>query len=141
MVLFIRQRVFGSRDHKLQSSSRIYIRTFIVFAINKWYYTNLARINFDEDKTKYILFSKEINLPELNITYNNNRIKQFHIVEYLGCYLEVSLGGEGLAIKSLKKISAKLQILYRQNEFLNPKSRLLCNFLMQPHFDYAWVSW
>ena len=71
------------------------------------------------------------------MTYNNNRIKQFHIVEYLGCYLEVSLGGEGLAIKSLKKISAKLQFLYRQNEFLNPKCRLLCNFLMQPHFDYA----
>ena len=29
---------------------------------------------------------------------------------------------------------------YRQNEFLNPKLlRLLCNFLIQPHFDYACV--
>ena len=26
----------------------------------------------------------EKNLPELNITYDSNRIKQYHVVEYLG---------------------------------------------------------
>ena len=47
-----------------------------------------------------------------------------------------------MAMKSLKKINAKLQFLYRQNEFLNPKlCRLLCNSLIQPHFEYACVSW
>ena len=31
---------------------------------------------------------------------------------------------------------------YRQNEFLNPKlHRLLSNSLIQPHFDYACISW
>ena len=46
-----------------------------------------------------------------------------------------------MAMKSLKKIKAKLQFLYRQNEFLNLKlPRLLCNCLFQPHFDYAYIS-
>ena len=39
--------------------------------------------------------------------------------------------------QSLKKVNAKLQFLYRQNEFLNPKLRRL----IQAHFDYACVSW
>ena len=47
-----------------------------------------------------------------------------------------------MAMKYLKKIKAKFQFLYRQNKFLNPKLyRLLCNSLIQPHFDYACVSW
>ena len=47
-----------------------------------------------------------------------------------------------MAMKSLRKINTKLQFLYRQNEFLNPKlRRLLCNSLIQPHFDYAFISW
>ena len=45
-------------------------------------------------------------------------------------------------MKSLKKISAKLQFIYRQNEFLNQKLHtLLCHSLIQPHFDYGCVSW
>ena len=36
------------------------------------------KVHFDEDKTKCIL-------PELDITYDDSRIKQSHKVEYLGC--------------------------------------------------------
>ena len=47
-----------------------------------------------------------------------------------------------MTTKSLKKINAKLQFLYRQNEFLDLKlRRLLCNSLIQPQFDYECVSW
>ena len=47
-----------------------------------------------------------------------------------------------MAMKSLREINTKLQFLYRQNDFLNPKSRrLLCNSLIQPYFDYACISW
>ena len=47
-----------------------------------------------------------------------------------------------MAVKSLKKINAELQYLYRQNEFLNPElHRLWCNSLIQSHFDYECVSW
>ena len=101
---------------------------------------NKLPIDFDEDETKCILFSKEQNLLELNITYNNNIIKQFHVVECLGYYLDATLCEESMEMKSLKKIKRKLQFLHGQNEFLNPNlHRLLCNSLIQPHFDYACI--
>ena len=49
-------------------------------------------------------FSVWKNLLELNIIYNNDRIKQCHIVEYLGFYLEANLGEKSMTRKSLKKI-------------------------------------
>ena len=45
-------------------------------------------------------------------------------------------------IQNLKKINAKLQLSYRKTEFLRSKlRRLLSNSLIQPHFDYACISW
>ena len=106
----------------------------------EWFVDNKLSIHFGEDKTKCIIFSKEKNLSGLNITYENNRIKQFHIVEYLGCYLDANLSGESMTVKSPKKINAKLRFLYRQNEFLNPKlRRLLCNSFIQPYFDLCFL--
>ena len=61
--------------------------------------------------------------------------KQFHIVQYLDCYLaeymETDLSEDSIAKKSLKKISTRIQFLYKQRfEFLNPKlHRLLCSWL------------
>ena len=52
----------------------------------KWFVDNKLSIHFGEDKTKCI-FSKEKNVPGLNKTHENNRIKQFNIVEYLGCLI------------------------------------------------------
>ena len=47
-----------------------------------------------------------------------------------------------MAMKSLRKVNTKLQLFYRQDDFLNPElRRLLRNSLIQPHFDYACISW
>ena len=173
---FIRLCVFESRDHKPSNSSRIYIRTFIVFGIYrlhsivpvkqsevpvcrrhahfyqhkdfkeidyglskeisnvcKWFVDKKLSVHFGEDKIKYIFFSRQKDLPELNKTYNNNRIQKIHITEYRGCYLDAILSGESIAVKYLKRIITQLQFFYRQNKFLNPKlHRLLCNSAVQP---------
>ena len=42
------------------------------------------------DKTKGILFSRG-KTPELNITYDSNRIKQYNVLEYFGCCLDANL--------------------------------------------------
>ena len=79
-------------------------------------------------------FQSGKNLPELNITCNNNKI---NIVKYLRCYLDANLNGESTTMKLLKQISAKLQFFYEQDEFLNQSlHRFLSNSLIQPHFDY-----
>lgn len=59
-----------------------------------WFVDNKLSIHFCEDKkTKHILFSREKSLQELKLTYDNNRIKQYHIVEYLGSCLDANLSG------------------------------------------------
>ena len=75
-------------------------------------------------------------------TVYGHSIKQHETVEYLGCQLDSKLSGEAMASKVLKKINAKLKFLYRQNRYLTPAyRRLLCNALVQPHFDYGSSSW
>lgn len=47
-----------------------------------------------------------------------------------------------MALNVLSKINSKLKFLYRMNTFLTPTLiRLLCNALIQPHFDYACSAW
>ena len=47
-----------------------------------------------------------------------------------------------MASKVLKKINGNLKFLYRQSRYLTPACRrLLCNALIQPHFDYECSSW
>ena len=47
-----------------------------------------------------------------------------------------------MALSVLNKVNAKLKFLYRKNKFLTPAlRRLLCNALIQPHFDYACPAW
>ena len=43
-----------------------------------------------------------------------------------------------MPLKVINKISGKLKFLYRKNRFLSPElRRMLCNALIQQHFDYA----
>ena len=47
-----------------------------------------------------------------------------------------------MAIQVIGKINSRLKFLYRKNRFLTPElRRLLCNALIQPHFDYASSAW
>ena len=45
-------------------------------------------------------------------------------------------------INTIKKMNQKLKLLCRKNRFLTPElRRLLCNAIIQPHFDYACSAW
>ena len=106
---------------------------------------NKLRIHFGEDKTKSILFTtknKNKRVGNLNIKYNNINIKQYSRVTYLGCILDETLSGESMALHVLNKLNTRLKFLYRKNELLSkPMRRLLCNALIQSHFDYACSAW
>ena len=106
---------------------------------------NKLSIHFGEDKTKSILFAplnKCKKLCKLNISYGSLKIKQYSEVSYLGCILDESLSGESVALNVVSEIDTRLQFLDRQNKFLSPQlRRLLCNALIQPHFDYACSVW
>ena len=65
-------------------------------------------MHWAEDKTKHILFKKgKKQYPALNITKNENKIKQYSAVECLGCLLDENISGESMATRAFKKINGK----------------------------------
>ena len=110
-------------------------------SVCNWFVDNKLSIHFGEDKTKCILFGTKKRLKKdnnLNIRYGTVHIKQYHTVSYLGCVLDENLSGEPMALQIIKKIKTRLRFLYRKNRFLShPLRRLLCNAIIQPHFDYG----
>ena len=110
-----------------------------------WFLDNKLSIHFGEEKTKSIIFAnkrKVKKLERLDITYKDIKIKQYSNVKYLGCILDETLNGESMALHVLNKVNSKIKFLYRKNKFLSPAlRRLLCNAIIQPHFDYACLAW
>ena len=79
---------------------------------------------------------------KLNMPHKNIEIKQHSQVTCFGCILDETLSGEPMALKALNKINGKIKFLYHKNKFLTPTlRRMLCNALIQPHFDYACSVW
>ena len=110
-----------------------------------WFVDNKLSIHFGGDKTKSILFASKRKIKsgrELNVKYKNIKIKQHSQVSYLASVLDETLSEEPMALKTLNKIDGKLKFLYRKNKFLTPTlRRMLCNAIIQPHFDYAYSAW
>ena len=70
-----------------------------------------------------------------SVSCGDYSLKQHDTVEY-------NISDESVARRVLKKINAKLNFLWRQSNYLNYSSRrLLCNALMQLHFDFGCRSW
>ena len=106
-------------------------------SLREWFIDNELSVHFGEDKTKSILYARSKTPAKLDISFQDHHIKQYNCVEYLRCFLDYNLNGETMARKVLNKINVKLKFLYRQATFLNPTcKRLLCNALIQPHFNY-----
>ena len=56
--------------------------------------------------------------------------------------LDEKMSRETMALPVVNKINNKLKFLCRENRFLTPTlRRLLCNALIQPHFNYACSAW
>ena len=113
--------------------------------ICEWFVDNRLSIHFGEDKTKSILFASKCKIkkvPKLKINYKNIQIKQHSKVTYLGCILDETMSGESMAVKVIDKINSRLKFLHRKIKSLTPAlHKLLCNALIQPHFDYASSAW
>ena len=113
-------------------------------ALCDWFIDNKLSIHLGEEKTKSILFSGKQRPTNdiLTIKHQDITLKQYKIVTYLGCLLDEKNSGESMALEVIKKINGKLKFLWRKQKFLNPcLRRLLCNALIQPHFDFAVSSW
>ena len=99
----------------------------------------------EKKKTKSILFGTKQQLKnqrDLVLRYGDIEIKQHSKVSYLGCILGNDLSGESMATKVLSLVNSRLKFLYRKQKFLTlPLRRLLCNALIQLHYNYACSAW
>ena len=70
----------------------------------EWFIDNKLSIHLGEDKTESILFKRgsKSNLS-LNLTPNENVIKQHSVLKCLGCLLDGNMSGEAMARMVLKK--------------------------------------
>ena len=109
----------------------------------EWLVDNKLSIHLG--KTESILFGTQNKLNKENkliIKYGNKVIEQKLSVKYLGVILDNNLNGRSMAKSILSKINNKLRFLYRKQKFLDKGTRrLLCNSLIQPHYDFACSSW
>ena len=77
----------------------------------------------------------------MNVSSVDYSLKQHNTAENPGCYLDSTHDGGSMTHKVLRKINARVNFLFRQNNYLNYCSkRLLCNTLI-PYFDYGCRSW
>ena len=110
-----------------------------------WFVDNKLSVHFGEEKTKSILFGTKRQLKnqrDLDLRYGDLKIKQHSKVTYLGCILDNDLSGESMATKVLRLVNNRLKFLYRKQKFLTLSlRRLLCNALIQLHYDYACSAW
>ena len=110
-----------------------------------WFVDNKLSVHFGEEKTKSILFGTKRQLKnqrDLDLRYGDIEIKQHSKVTYLGRILDNDLSGESMATKVLRLVNNRLKFLYRKQKFLTLSlRRLLCNALIQPHYDYACSAW
>ena len=75
---------------------------------------------------------------DLDLRYEDIEIKQYSKLTYLGCILDNDLSGESMDTNVLSLVNNRLKFLYRKQKFSTfPLHRLLCNALIQPHYDYA----
>ena len=70
------------------------------------------------------------------------QIKQHSKGTYLGCIQDEDLSGQSMSTKVIGEINCWIKFLYHKNKFLTSTlSCLLCNALIQPHFDYVSLAW
>ncbi len=109
-----------------------------------WFLDNKLSIHLGKDKTKAIVFSGK-NRPKddkLNIYRGDIKIAQHKEVNYLGCWFDERATSEQMVLKVIDKINSRLKFLWRKHKFLSPPlRRILCNAIIQPHFDYAVAAW
>ena len=110
-----------------------------------WFLDNKLSIHFRKDETKSTLFPTKNRKRKIGTLYTHHgvvKMKQYSKVTYLRSELDESMLGEAITLKVINKINSRLKFLYRKNRYLIPYlKRLLCNALIQLHFDFACPAW
>ena len=111
--------------------------------VSTWLESN--KLSLHLGKTESILFGSKKRLKahsDLDIVCKGRKIESKDHVKYLGAILDNDMSGKSMGLSSLKKINKCLKFMYRKASFLDFRCRkMLCQALLQSHFDYACNIW
>jgi len=111
--------------------------------ISKWLECN--KLSLHLGKTESILFGSKRKLKKvenLNIVCNDVRIESKSAVKYLGAVLDQDISGQSMGNNVISKVNKYLKFLYRNGKYFDSKCRkLLCQSMVQSHFDYSCNMW
>lgn len=112
-------------------------------SMSEWLVSN--KLSLHLGKTESILFGSKKKLKSrknMNIVCNGNVIVAKDSVKYLGAIIDQDMSGRSMGVSAIKKINKGLKFMYRKKDFFDTKCRkMLCQSLLQSHFDYACNSW
>ena len=111
--------------------------------LSKWLESN--KLSLHLGKSESILFASKTKLRNVNkmkIVCNGNEIVAKEYVKYLGATLEQDVSGNIMGSTAIKKVNKGLKFMYRNASMFDVRCRkLLCQSLLQSHFDYACNVW
>ena len=82
------------------------------------------------------------NIPELQLKVLNNKIENVSVQRVLELYIDNSLCWKTHVDKVCSKVSSKVHVLKRKNNFLTlDMEQLFYNSYIAPYFDYGCISW
>jgi len=110
---------------------------------SKWLVDN--KLSLHLGKTECILFGSKKKLAKVDsfsVHCDGHSIDSQSSVKYLGSVLDNDLSAKSIVNSIIKKVNSRLNFLYRQRQFLDMNlKKMLCNALIQCHFDYSSSSW
>ena len=108
--------------------------------INVWLKLNKLTVNVS--KTKFIIFHKRRDVPDLNLSLNNINIESVSHFTFLGIILDTALSWKYHTNMIAIKISKVIGILHKL-KYIFPKNILLKIYksLILPHLNYSLLLW
>ena len=108
--------------------------------INVWLKLNKLTVNVS--KTKFMVFYKRRDVPELNLSLNNINIKSVSHFTFLGIILDTGLSWKYHINMTAMKISKVIGILHKL-KYIFPKDILptIYKSLSLPHLNYGLLLW
>ena len=109
--------------------------------VSQWYNCNKLTLNVKKSNIMLIHRKKSVQ-KNLNVTINNEKLKQIENVKYLGLSIDSKLQWHNHINNVCKTVTKKLGMMNRTSQYVNKETlvQIYKSFIM-PSFDYADTVW
>ena len=104
--------------------------------LDRWLKSN--KISINADKTKYMLFSYNINVNFPDISVGNDTINETSVTKFLGIHIDKKINFVNHITEMSVKVAKSIGLLYKLNHFI-PETILktLYTSLIHPYLSYG----